>query len=98
MIVIGWPVLSLRTQRASIHDSLHIGALPHIPIVPGFIINTVFYAMLLWLPSTPPFAVRRKIRRRRGQCEKCAYPVGTSPVCTECGAAVSNGVPREAEV
>ena len=31
---------------------------------------------------------RRTRRRRRGQCEKCAYPIGVSPVCTECGAAV----------
>jgi len=30
----------------------------------------------------------RMIRRRRGQCERCAYPVGTSERCTECGAAV----------
>lgn len=27
-------------------------------------------------------------RRRSGLCEKCAYPIGVSPVCTECGAAV----------
>ena len=28
---------------------------------------------------------RRVIRRRRGLCPKCAYPMGDSPVCTECG-------------
>ncbi len=30
--------------------------------------------------------VRRQARRRRGLCVVCGYPVGTSTVCTECGA------------
>ena len=29
---------------------------------------------------------RRQARRRRGLCLVCGYPVGTSTVCTECGA------------
>ncbi len=63
-------------------------ALPVIIIWPGFIINTLFYALLLWLLVAAPFAARRLLRRRRGLCEKYAYPIGVSPVCTECGAAV----------
>ncbi len=63
--------------------------IPYRPIFPGFIINTFFYALLLWLLFAAPFAARRTLRRRRGQCEKCAYPIGVSPVCTECGAAVT---------
>jgi len=31
---------------------------------------------------------RNKRRRRRGLCENCAYPIGASEVCTECGEAV----------
>lgn len=31
---------------------------------------------------------RRRSRARRGLCPSCAYPIGTSDVCTECGAAV----------
>jgi hypothetical protein len=31
---------------------------------------------------------RREVRRERGLCPACAYPVGTSEVCTECGKAV----------
>ncbi len=30
--------------------------------------------------------VRRQARRRRGLCVVCGYPLGTSTVCTECGA------------
>jgi hypothetical protein len=62
--------------------------LPLRPIWPGFAINTVFYAALLRPVSLVPGMVRRTIRRTRGQCPACAYPIGTSNVCTECGAAV----------
>ncbi len=55
------------------------------PLWRGFAINTVFYAALLWLMFAAPFALRRSIRRRRGLCPACAYPVGASDVCTECG-------------
>ncbi len=61
---------------------------PYSPIWPGFAINTVFYAGSLWLLFTAPFALQRRRRIRRGLCRKCAYPVGTSDFCTECGAAV----------
>ena len=32
-----------------------------------------------------PFVLRRFLRVRRGLCPKCAYPMGESSVCTECG-------------
>ena len=63
-------------------------ALPLLPIWPGFAINTVFYAFIVWLLFAVPFVLRRRRRIRRGLCPKCAYPVGTSDVCTECGARV----------
>ncbi len=51
----------------------------------GFAVHTLFYAALLWLPIYGLFALRRFIRRRRGRCPACAYPMGDSNVCTECG-------------
>ncbi len=54
-------------------------------IWPGFAVNTAFYAALLWLLIPGPFTLRRLIRRRRGLCPKCCYPMGESSVCTECG-------------
>jgi hypothetical protein len=60
---------------------------PLTPQWPGFAVNTLIYASVPWL-ILGPFALRRTIRRRRGQCIACGYPVGDSPVCTECGAAV----------
>lgn len=65
--------------------------IPYEPIWPTFAMNTLFYALLLWLLFFAPLAARRMIRRRRGLCEKCAYPIGVSPLCTECGAAAPAG-------
>ena len=59
--------------------------LPLKPIWPGFAINTIFYATLLWLLVRGSVALRRFLRVRRGLCPKCAYPMGESSVCTECG-------------
>jgi hypothetical protein len=59
--------------------------LPLRPIWPGFAINTLFYAAILWLLFFAPGMVRRRLRIRRDLCLKCAYPRGTSECCTECG-------------
>jgi hypothetical protein len=63
--------------------------MPVRPIWPGFAINTFLYAAILWLLFAAPGSVRRWRRIRRGVCAKCAYPIGASDVCTECGAAVA---------
>ncbi len=54
----------------------------------GLSANTFFYATLLWLLIPGPFVLRRLLRVRRGLCPKCAYPMGESAVCTECGKAL----------
>jgi hypothetical protein len=59
--------------------------LPRTILWPGFVINTACYAGAIWLLVFGPFAWRRWSRVRRGLCPACAYPVGASPVCTECG-------------
>ena len=60
-------------------------SLPVYPLWPGFAINTVFYAAILWVLFFVPGLVKRTLRRRRDLCPACAYPVRTSKVCTECG-------------
>ena len=57
------------------------------PTWPAFAINTIFYAALLGLLIYGP-ALRRFLRVRRGLCPKCAYPMGESAVCSECGQAL----------
>jgi len=102
-VTAGWPLRCISRHRswdlgATRDRSAHeisvslpgIGQqrLPLRPILPGFVVNTLLYAMLLWLLGMAVLRGRRIIRRRRCLCETCAYPVGVNAVCTECGAAV----------
>ncbi len=66
--------------------------LPLRPLWPGFLANTLLCATLLWLLIPGPFALRRLIRRERGLCPKCAYPMGESSICSECGNALPQPV------
>ena len=59
--------------------------LPLKPIWPGFAVNALFYAAILWLLIPGPFALRRFIRVRRGLCVACGYRMGEAVVCSECG-------------
>jgi len=68
--------------------------IPLRPIWPGFVMNWLFWSLafgLLWLAV---IAGRRFVRHLRRQCGSCGYPVGTSPVCTECGRRVKPMEPR----
>jgi hypothetical protein len=61
---------------------------PLLPLWPGFAVNTIFYGAILWgvwMLFVVPGVVKRHRRRKRGLCPACAYPVGASQVCTECG-------------
>ena len=103
-----WQDFDVRPNGRVIHGSLDVGLpdfnsdsrsprqLPLIPIWPGFAINTIFYAAILLLLCAAPGWARRRIRARRGQCPACAYPVGVSEVCTECGALVLHRLPQSA--
>ena len=71
---------STRTQLDGIY-------LPVGPIWSGFVLNTLFYAMFLWLLVPGPFVLRRYIRRKRGLCVKCGYDLrgAEHEACPECG-------------
>ena len=68
--------------------------IPLLPLWPGFALNTIFFAAVLWLVfcAAPGFA-RRRLRSRRGQCLHCGYDLrgqpspqsGESTKCPECG-------------
>ena len=87
----GWPAYTLLSEgwkdqiTGAGGSSIEFRGLPLCPIWPGFALNTFFYAVVLWLVYYGLLAMRRLIRRRRGLRPKCAYPVGESAVCTECG-------------
>ncbi len=61
--------------------------IPVRPILGGFLINTLFYAAILWLLALGPFTARRMIRRNRGLCINCGYDLrgDLSSGCPECG-------------
>jgi hypothetical protein len=89
-----WP-LSGRQWVHGIQTDVHrwqhgtsVRVLPLMPIWPGFAINTLFYTTILWMLFASPFAIRRRLRMKRGLCPACAYPIGSSDLCTECGTPV----------
>ena len=60
--------------------------LPVRPLPAGLAANTALFAAASWAFVFGPGKLRRWRRRRRGWCERCAYPRGVSDACTECGA------------
>lgn len=59
--------------------------LPLTPIWSGFAIDTLFFATLAGVVLGGWRWMIRWRRVKRGLCPACKYPIGTSPVCTECG-------------
>jgi hypothetical protein len=57
----------------------------------GLAVNSLLYATILCLFIRGPVALRRFIRSSRGLCLACGYPLGESPVCTECGKEARRG-------
>ncbi len=99
----GWPLCCLhgawlgRDQFVSamaapewLHPTKYIfdaRALPLGPIWPGFAVNTIFYAAIMWLVMPGPFVLRRHIRRKRGLFLACGYDLrhADHDACPECG-------------
>lgn len=67
-------------------------ALPLLPLLPGFLVNTLCATPGWWLVVVTIFAgcgsVRRRHRRRRGRCVRCGYILRRTDgrACSECGA------------
>jgi hypothetical protein len=59
--------------------------LPFRPIWRGLVTNSLLYGATCWLMVAGARTLRRWWRIKRGLCPACAYPVGTSQLCTECG-------------
>jgi hypothetical protein len=78
-----------RWKPALVDDE--IDGFPLRPIWPGFAINTVLYAAILYMLLAAPFALRRWRRIKRGLCPKCGYDLrgrgnaADAATCPECG-------------
>ena len=75
----------------SILDTMGIKPRRLLPLNPrwaGMTVNTVFYCAIFWLAIPGPRAIRRYMRRRRSQCERCGYDRShhEHDSCPECGA------------
>ncbi len=94
--VYGWPLVVLTNEWPIepwmvITPSAYDDELQSLtPIWPGFAINTIFYAVLVWCVTLGPFTARRFIRNKRGHCIKCGYDLrgAEHEVCPECGVEV----------
>jgi hypothetical protein len=62
-------------------------------LLTGLLVNPLLSGSLAFavfvLPIALAILIRRAWRRHGRQCLRCGYPIGTSPVCTECGAPVA---------
>jgi len=85
-----WYPVPRKTPAVLEHDGWSVlgRPVPRRPRWPGLLVNTGFYAALLWLLIPGPIAMWRLIRRHRGLCVRCGYPAGESRTCSECGAAL----------
>jgi hypothetical protein len=60
-------------------------ALPLRPVFWPTLINVSIYSLASLLLMALAAAIRAAVRHRRGQCTRCAYPIGGLAACPECG-------------
>lgn len=60
--------------------------IPFHPIWPGLLVNTAFYASLIWFGVFRIEVARRAYRTQRGRCAECGYELAGFAKCPECGA------------
>jgi hypothetical protein len=95
----GWPIHALADEvvfadgsSRQTHIVIGDGTLPFWPLLPGLVVNTLIYALVLFsLYCTAVVALRRtfrgRIRMSDGRCPKCGYDLrhAHSGGCPECG-------------
>ena len=108
-VLAGLPLISLvGTQRQQNYITVAHGGilqpafldpgyncLPVVPLWPGFAINTIFYAAILWLLWIAPGRIRRIVRVRGHRCPACGFIIAPNTcangLCSECGAKLPKG-------
>lgn len=78
---------SLGPALLSSNDVQEWKLLPLRPLLIGFALNGIFYAVLLWLFASGPLVLRRFSRGNRGHCAICGYDLryNFANGCPECG-------------
>jgi hypothetical protein len=85
-----WWVWGIPVQMSTSKQAM-LNHLPIRPLWPGFAVNTLLYAAILWLLIPGLFSLRRFLRLKRGLCPACAYPMAGPATCTECGKPLPKG-------
>ena len=80
--------------RWTTDEPFFIRNVPLRPIWSGTLINSALFGTITWVLFFGWRDLRRSLRWRRHLCGCCAYPIGSSQVCTECGASVVRRPPR----
>ena len=106
----GWPMRAMHGSSSTSIGHRHAVALPelisarrrppHLDFLPigivwpGFAVNTIFAAALLYAVFIATTSLRRAMRLRGGKCPQCRYPMGSHEACTECGSPLPEPAPR----
>lgn len=72
--------------------------LPVRPYIPGFLVDTLVYALPCWILLAAPGFARGWLRRRRNRCVACGYDLrglGDVAACPECGQTKQRAARRE---
>ena len=69
--------------------------LPVMPVWPGFVVNTLVFAVVAVAAVVVPGVARASVRRRRGRCIACGYDLSGLDTCPECGTAAPEAAHRE---
>jgi hypothetical protein len=67
------------------HDDRYRLLLPLKPRWPHFLANSLVHGLALAFVVAAFATIRRRRRRARGACERCAYPIANHARCPECG-------------
>ncbi len=78
-------LLSSQNTRDKFMDSERPFVVPVRLLWVGTLFNTIVYSVSLALFIGVTHRLMEKRRRARGLCARCAYPIGASPICPECG-------------
>lgn len=81
--------IDLGMIRGGLHNKTGLW-LPLHPRWPGFLLNTVFYAMILWPISLLPGLYTHILRKIANKCPSCGTDIGVDSVCEQCGEDLSD--------
>ena len=98
-LALGWPFISMVTNEeprlsTTTYRPNRFDIVTKTPMqiyVRGYLVDVIFYTVIAFVVFWLPGMVRRYVRRRRGLCVACGYPIGVSERCSECGHVIGVG-------